>query len=671
MVNKQQQLRKHSDAEVAEVMDHLGIAIRAKPSKLSPIPSEEIATKTEDGEARLESPNNRPCGSYLDASVFIEDRRVCVLCEAKGDAATDGPGRLLNMDTDKWVHLNCALWSSEVYETLNGALMNVDVAASRGVIEECSICCKTGATLGCYRPRCPSNLHLPCARTAGSLFYQDKTLLCHVHAKALAEEIALGACSIPNVAGLLGLPLQDKEGELKDLSVYRRVYINRDESKQIASVINQQAQEEMLPEESQGVPSLPDATSTNESKYGTASSSSKVTADAITQNKKTEDHRNLEITPAIATGKFNLRVGSMIFQNVGQLLPHQLEAFHSENHVFPVGFQTTRFYWSLHLLHKRSKYICTVAERDGLPEFVVRVEEQGQPELEFRDSTTKGAFRQILGHVEKMRVDSGLVRLHPDFLQGEYLFGLSDLAVVRIIESLPGIEHISSYNFRFGRSPHMELPLAINPTGCARSEPKLRTHFQSVRPRTLMTRSMGSRLPASVSGITGVIDHSPYMKQFIHSKSQQYRKLKTEWKNNVYLGRSRIQGLGLFAGRDLDKNTMVIEYIGDVIRNEVANRREKIYESQNRGIYMFRVNEDLVVDATISGGPARYINHSCCPNCIAEVVEFEKGGKIIIVSNRRICRGEELTYDYKFDFEDDETKIACLCGAVGCRKWMN
>ena len=57
---------------------------------------------------------------------------------------------------------------------------------------------------------------------------------------------------------------------------------------------------------------------------------------------------------------------------------------------------------------------------------------------------------------------------------------------------------------------------------------------------------------------------------------------------------------------------------------------------------MFRVNEDLVVDATVTGGPARYINHSCSPNCSAEVVELEKGGKIIIVTNRRICRGEEV-----------------------------
>lgn len=81
------------------------------------------------------------------------------------------------------------------------------------------------------------------------------------------------------------------------------------------------------------------------------------------------------------------------------------------------------------------------------------------------------------------------------------------------------------------------------------------------------------------STFTGELN-TPYSKQFVHSKSSQYRRLKTEWKNNVYLARSRIQGLGLYAAKDLEKHTMVIEYIGTVIRNEVANRREKIYESQ-------------------------------------------------------------------------------------------
>ncbi|RXM36061.1 Histone-lysine N-methyltransferase 2C [Acipenser ruthenus] len=131
------------------------------------------------------------------------------------------------------------------------------------------------------------------------------------------------------------------------------------------------------------------------------------------------------------------------------------------------------------------------------------------------------------------------------------------------------------------------------------------------------------------------------------------------------------QGLGLYAARDIEKHTMVIEYMGTVIRNEVANRKEKHYESQNRGVFMFRMDSEHVIDATLTGGPARYINHSCAPNCVAEVVTFEKGHKIIISSNQRIHRGQELCYDYKFDFEDDQHKIPCHCGAVNCRKWMN
>lgn len=90
------------------------------------------------------------------------------------------------------------------------------------------------------------------------------------------------------------------------------------------------------------------------------------------------------------------------------------------------------------------------------------------------------------------------------------------------------------------------------------------------------------------STFTGELN-TPYSKQFVHSKSSQYRRLKTEWKNNVYLARSRIQGLGLYAAKDLEKHTMVIEYIGTVIRNEVANRREKIYESQ---VTESRTNKD-------------------------------------------------------------------------------
>lgn len=102
------------------------------------------------------------------------------------------------------------------------------------------------------------------------------------------------------------------------------------------------------------------------------------------------------------------------------------------------------------------------------------------------------------------------------------------------------------------------------------------SHFLYFRPHTLNSTSVSK---AYQSTFTGELN-TPYSKQFVHSKSSQYRRLKTEWKNNVYLARSRIQGLGLYAAKDLEKHTMVIEYIGTVIRNEVANRREKVYEEQ-------------------------------------------------------------------------------------------
>ena len=67
----------------------------------------------------------------------------------------------------------------------------------------------------------------------------------------------------------------------------------------------------------------------------------------------------------------------------------------------------------------------------------------------------------------------------------------------------------------------------------------------------------------------------------------------------------------------------------------------KIIYFQNRGVYMFRIDDNTVVDATMSGGHARYINHSCDPNCQAEVVELDQP-KIIIITNRRIAKGEEV-----------------------------
>jgi histone-lysine N-methyltransferase MLL3 len=102
-----------------------------------------------------------------------------------------------------------------------------------------------------------------------------------------------------------------------------------------------------------------------------------------------------------------------------------------------------------------------------------------------------------------------------------------------VLESLPGVETLTDYHFKYGRNPLLELPLAINPTGCARAEPKLRTHFK--RPHTQRTGS--SRATCSTFPVSSSEAVCPYSKQFVHSKSSQYKKMKQDWRNNVYLAR--------------------------------------------------------------------------------------------------------------------------------------
>lgn len=139
---------------------------------------------------------------------------------------------------------------------------------------------------------------------------------------------------------------------------------------------------------------------------------------------------------------------------------------------------------------------------------------------------------------------------------------------------------MTDYKFKYGRNPLLELPLAVNPTGCARSEPKQRNLVPFKRPHTQRTGT-GTRTNLFSPSLNLMGDPvQPYSKQFVHTKSSQYKKTKSEWRNNVYLARSKIQGLGLYAARDLERHTMIIEYIGEIIRHELSESREKQYEAR-------------------------------------------------------------------------------------------
>uniref|UniRef100_A0AAQ6ICI8 [histone H3]-lysine(4) N-methyltransferase n=1 Tax=Anabas testudineus TaxID=64144 RepID=A0AAQ6ICI8_ANATE len=582
------------------------------------IPNEAVAMPTEEEIDIL----LKKLGACFRPEPLPKDQRRCCFCHQQGDGQTNGPARLLNLDLDLWVHLNCALWSSEVYETQAGALINVELALRRGLTLRCAHCQQTGATSGCNRLRCTNTYHFTCALQAHCTFFKDKTMLCHLHKPRTVSLSGDRSCSGsplstpgPTPDPMAVAASDPYDSELRCFAVFRRVFVQRDEARQIAAVVQR------------------------------------------------------------GERQHTFRVGSLLFRAIGRLLPHQINAFHNKTAIFPIGYHANRIYWSMRNSNRRCKYMCYIEEMEGEPLFKVKVVEKGHDDLILTGPTPKAVWDQILEPVSQMRASSGSLKLFPVYLKGEDLFGLTTSAVTRILESLPGVETCERYIFRYGRNPLMEWPLAFNPSGSARTEPK-----PCQAKRTYLLTSIAPRCQGSVGSIVGlvpgVISLSPGESvagahQGRHSKSSQYRRMKAEWKTNVYLARSRIQGLGLYAARDIEKCTMVIEYIGTIIRSEVANRKERLYESQNRGVYMFRIDNDYVIDATITGGPARYINHSCAPNCITEVVTVEKENKIIISSCRRIQRGEELSYDYKFDLEDDQHKIPCHCGAVNCRKWMN
>ncbi|KAK8887837.1 hypothetical protein M9Y10_038894 [Tritrichomonas musculus] len=135
---------------------------------------------------------------------------------------------------------------------------------------------------------------------------------------------------------------------------------------------------------------------------------------------------------------------------------------------------------------------------------------------------------------------------------------------------------------------------------------------------------------------------------------------------------SLIHQWGVYTTEPIKKHEAVIEYIGELIRLRVVEKRQITYEAEgNNGSYIFQLEKDKFIDATHRGGLARFINHSCSPNCATQAVQFEGKNHIIIYAKRDILAYEELCYDYKMEYETKDKRIPCLCGSPSCKHWLN
>lgn len=111
------------------------------------------------------------------------DSRVCLFCRKSGEGLSGEEARLLYCGHDCWVHTNCAMWSAEVFEEIDGSLQNVHSAVARGRMIKCTVCGNRGATVGCNVRSCGEHYHYPCARSIECAFLTDKSMYCPAHAK--------------------------------------------------------------------------------------------------------------------------------------------------------------------------------------------------------------------------------------------------------------------------------------------------------------------------------------------------------------------------------------------------------------------------------------------------------------------------------------------------------
>jgi hypothetical protein len=133
---------------------------------------------------------------------------------------------------------------------------------------------------------------------------------------------------------------------------------------------------------------------------------------------------------------------------------------------------------------------------------------------------------------------------------------------------------------------------------------------------------------------------------------------------------SGIHGRGVFAKEKIRRGTVIVEYKGQRTSYDKAASRPDSDPGDSAHTFLFELDDGRVIDAGVRGNAARWINHSCDPNC----APFEdEDGRVFIEAKRKIRRGEELCYDYKLNVEGRLTKreraeYACRCGSAKCRR---
>lgn len=635
-------------------------------------------------------------------NVNWKDFRFCVLC--KESVEDEVVGRLGLFSNGQYVHVNCARFSEEVYERDN-ILVGSMASVNRGSQYRCNFCHVRGASIPCHKRGCRVTYHLKCALLSRCLFFETKAIIhpedganedkpydihtCMYCPQHYDHAIALVTKSIPIIraknVGMISddyshVPEDDEHYQLPNETIVKTLmdYL----------WVPRTPMRPLLLDETEDA-----ATTVHDFCEGNGKSDKAYRCGGLTV--------------------FKLGKPSIDLPNC-----------HTETHIFPHKFKSSRIFWSMNRPYTRIVYLFEIlleheVEIDSFtsdtPSPIVegckdtpvfRVISSDTPCNVIVTRCIEEAYKTIIDGVYRIN-GHGFNRRRSHVgvygLNAYQFFGLTVPFIREAIELLP--ESVSAMvalppapqykpTFKLPVEDDVariqqqqllsKLPNRSSINGCARADTvEIQISMNRGRRVTrILAKSVDDTTKPYPENTTDENQIVNIDESLENKREQEYNKLRYIELSKSYLRnpferldvkKSHIHGWGLFARCSFAKDDMIVEYIGVIIRQAVADRREAMYEDEGVGsCYLFRLDKDDIIDATRTGGMARFMNHCCEPNAYArnittEGLEIEK--HIVIFAARDIQEGEEITYDYKFPIE--ETKLKCYCGATKCKGSLN
>ncbi len=579
------------------------------------------------------------------------DSRTCCLCNIPGDDDAGleseisfnssnkmdrikGSGRLLPLPGGGWIHANCALWSSEVWENpVGGVLDGVGKAKARSTKLRCFGCGQIGATLGCHKSNCNANYHFACAKACGAVFTSSHKFYCAAHAPKQDAKIEL----IEHFSEPMKiLKVVDDRYEADTSLCYRSGSL----------VVHSLGK----------IESDKDGFHSKEYILSAGFSSTRIFWSFVKPKTRTVYFMNIIRSPK-NTAFFTVTAAdapsqvfkgddvSKVYNDVMQRVKNMNKDFFSHGDLFSVYPM------------ERSK--------NNRPAFCLN----GPQFFGFGVNCIREAMEKSANAASLIVPLAATSTPYQFCFQNPTQQSVTDLQRKRaLLKAEKDLE---------------------NATGCARTEgigainkSKGSGRITRALVRSDKDNSSPSRSRALAKGAASSSEggrdpraRNDATSREFESTQAKYREMKSvPMEQRLAAKRSHIHGWGLFAKKDYPKNSMIAEYMGEGISQPVADKREKMYEVLGMGsCYMFRLDLNEIVDATQIGCMARFMNHCCSANAYANIitVNTERGleKKIVVFANQDIKRGDEITYDYKFPVEDGS--LRCTCGAPNCIGRMN